>query len=106
MFPLPPARNSMVIEVYAVLDCTVSPIGSYVLGANLNCSESCWHSTARRLLQCGIAIWSMTGLGQSRRIRTFATLLACPLCLHSDPIGASQQNVACHKRTSGPPIRS
>jgi len=23
----------------------------------------------------------MTGLGQSRRIRTFATLLACPLCL-------------------------
>jgi len=30
----------------------------------------------------------MSELGQSRRIRTFATLLACPLCLHA----------MCHKR--------
>jgi len=31
----------MTIEVYAVLGCTLPPIGSWVLGANLNCSESC-----------------------------------------------------------------
>src|SRR5260221_1352215 len=40
MFYLPSARNSMIVEVYAVLGRTVPPSTSQVLGANLNCSES------------------------------------------------------------------
>jgi hypothetical protein len=32
-------------------------------------------------LRCGISIRPKSALGQSRRIRTFAMLLACPLCL-------------------------
>ena len=35
----------------------------------------------QRPLHCGISICPLTAMGQSRRIRTFATLLACPLCL-------------------------
>src|SRR6516164_6231179 len=44
-------------------------------------SESAILERVGRVLQCGILSGLRTGMGQSRRIRTFATLLACPLCL-------------------------
>ena len=36
-------------------------------------------TTARDLLHCGISSGLIVAMGQSRRIRTFPTLLACPL---------------------------
>src|SRR2546429_7349021 len=51
------------LPIYAVPGWTVPPSASQVLGANLNCSESCFPRWRGRSLRCGISILPMTGSG-------------------------------------------
>src|SRR5215467_2278780 len=44
-----------------------------------------------------VASWSASLVGQWRRIRTFATLLVCPLRSESDRISASHELPLCAK---------
>src|SRR5215475_5595929 len=49
MFSLPLARNSMIVRGLCHRASIVPPAGSQVLGANLNCSESCSRSDRRKI---------------------------------------------------------
>src|SRR5262245_37814345 len=53
MFSLPPARNSMIVEVYAVLGCTVRRSGAKSLGQTLILNLA-YAPPSVRLLHCGI----------------------------------------------------